>query len=334
MMNSPSSILITGGASYIGSHVALALLARGERMVVLDDLSNGRREAVADGVPFIEGDIADRTLVKNLLIDHGIDTIMHFAGSISVPESVENPEKYFDNNTRKTDVLIDVAVAAGVRYFIFSSSAAVYGMPEQGTVDETFPTAPINPYGETKLLSERALENAAQASTLKYIALRYFNVAGADAAGRAGQFGKDAQHLIRTACQTALGMRPSMSIFGDDFPTPDGSGVRDYIHVSDLADAHLAALGYLRGGGESGIFNCGYGHGHSVKEVVAATQRVSGVDIVAEVAPRRPGDPAALVADNTRIMNTFDWQPKHDDLDDIIASALAWERRLAAFVTD
>ncbi len=322
------TVLVTGGAGYIGSHFVLALLDRGEVPVVLDDLSTGNRSAVPDGVAFVEGDVADADLVRSTIERHRVDAVAHFAAKIVVPESVAAPLVYYRANTCKTRTLLDSVVGAGVERFIFSSTAAVYGDVSGEPVGEDAPLAPQSPYGRSKLMSEWMLRDCGPAYGLRSVILRYFNVAGADPAGRAGQSFAEGTHLIKVALQTALGRRPHMDIFGTDFPTRDGTGLRDYIHVADLADAHLRALDHLRGGGESLVLNCGYGSGVSVLEVVEAVRRASGADLQARFAPRRPGDPAAVIANSDRIRERLGWRPAHDDLDAMIAQALAWERRL------
>ena len=322
------AILVTGGAGYIGSHMTHALAERGEEVIVLDNLSTGFEWAVAPDATLLIGDVGDAELLKMIFATHDIEAVVHFAGSIVVPESVENPLKYYANNTVNSRTLIEQAVQAGVPHFIFSSTAAVYGIPERSPADEETPTAPINPYGRSKLMTEWMLQDVAAAHPLTYVALRYFNVAGADPKGRTGQSTPEATHLIKVACQTVLGQREKMFIFGDDYDTPDGTCIRDYIHVTDLIAAHLDALEYLRKGGESAVFNCGYGHGYSVREVIDMVKKVSGVDFPVEVAPRRPGDPPELVAAAEKIRTTLDWQPQFDDLEEIVASALAWERHL------
>jgi UDP-glucose 4-epimerase len=323
------TILVTGGAGYIGSHMVHALVDAGENVVVLDNLSTGFRFLLPAGVPLIVGSTGDRELVARLLHQHGIDAIVHFAASIVVPDSVRDPLGYYRNNTLNTCNLLDVAIAKGVRHFIFSSTAAVYGNAEQVPVREDDPKIPISPYGTSKLMSETMLRDAAIAHGLRYVVLRYFNVAGADPNGRTGQSTPQATHLIKVACEAALGKRSKIDVFGTDYATPDGTGVRDYIHVSDLVSAHSAALAYLRKGGANAIFNCGYGRGASVKEVIASVKRVSGVDFPVALAARREGDPAALVADVTRIRTTLDWTPRFQNLDTIVTHALAWERKLA-----
>ncbi|MBS0581146.1 MAG: UDP-glucose 4-epimerase GalE [Proteobacteria bacterium] len=321
------SILVTGGAGYIGSHVVLQLRARGERVVVLDDLSRGFRQAVLDA-PLVVGRVGDRAAVAEVLREHAVDTVMHFAAYTIVPESVSEPLKYYGNNTCSTRTLLECCVEAKVAHFVFSSTAAVYGIPAEGVASESTPTAPINPYGTSKLMSEWMLASVAQATPLRYAALRYFNVAGSDSGGRVGQATPNATLLIKVACEVAVGKRPHLSIFGTDYPTGDGTGVRDYIHVEDLATAHLDALTYLRGGGASTILNVGYGHGYSVREVIDSVQRVTGRPIRVKEEPRRPGDPPALVARAERIRRELGWKPRLDDLDTIVRTAYAWEQRL------
>jgi UDP-glucose 4-epimerase len=324
-------VLVTGGAGYIGAHAVLALADAGWPAVVLDDLSTGFAAAVPEGVPLIEGDVGDAALLARLFAEHGIGAVMHFAGSVVVPESVKNPLKYYDNNTARSRALIAAAVTAGVPHFIFSSTAAVYGVAETVPVAEDAPTRPINPYGWSKLMTERMLADAAAAHPINYAALRYFNVAGADPKGRAGQSTRGATHLIKVAVEAATGRRDGVDVYGTDYDTPDGTGVRDYIHVADLAAAHVAALEKLVAApGESHVLNCGYGRGYSVLEVLDSVERVAGVRIARRLAPRRAGDPALLTADNRRILAALDWRPARDDLDTIVRDALAWERRLAA----
>jgi UDP-glucose 4-epimerase len=320
------SILVTGGAGYIGSHVALQLRARGERVVILDDLSRGFRQAALD-TPLVVGAVGDRDLVRRLLAEHGVDTVMHFAAYTIVPESVREPLKYFRNNTCATATLLECCTEAQVRHFVFSSTAAVYGLPAEGVAAESTPTAPINPYGTSKLMSEWMLAAVSAATPLRYAALRYFNVAGSDTGGQIGQTTPNATLLIKAACEVAVGKRPELAIFGTDYPTPDGTGVRDYIHVEDLARAHLDALEYLRGGGASTTLNVGYGHGYSVRQVLASVERLSGKRLTVREQPRRAGDPPALVARAERIRAELGWQPRLDDLDTIVRTALAWEQR-------
>lgn len=323
-------VLVTGGAGYIGSHAVLALKDAGFPVVVVDNLVTGFRWAVPADVPFYEGDIADDGLIDRICGEQGIRAIMHFAGSVVVPESVTNPLKYYHNNTAKSRALIESAVRNKVSHFIFSSTAAVYGVPDRTPVAEDFPTVPINPYGASKLMTEVMLRDCAAAYPLNYGALRYFNVAGADPQGRTGQSTKDATHLIKVAVEAALGKRGAISVMGTDYPTPDGTGVRDYIHVTDLTEAHVLVLRRLiEAPAESLLFNCGYNRGFSVLEVLDAVERVSGNRIERIMAPRRAGDPAALVADNRKITEAFTWQPRHGNLDHIVRTALDWERGLA-----
>jgi UDP-glucose 4-epimerase len=322
------AILVTGGAGYIGSHMVYELLAAGERVVVLDNLSTGFEWAIAPGALLVNGDIGDQPLVQRLLAEHGVDSIIHFAGSIVVPESVADPLGYYRNNTVNSRALIECAVKGGVRNFIFSSTAAVYGSPEVVPVGEAAPLQPVSPYGWSKLMTEIMLRDATNAHGLAHVSLRYFNVAGADPQARVGQSTKGATHLIKVAVETALGRRPKMDVFGTDYPTPDGTCLRDYIHVSDLARAHLDALRYLRDGGASVALNCGYGHGFSVLQVIDTVKRVSGVDFKVDRAGRRPGDPAQIVATSEKIRGLVGWQPQFDDLSTIVKHALAWERKL------
>jgi len=322
------TILVTGGAGYIGSHMVHELVDAGEPIVVLDNLSTGFRFLIPSAVPFVAGSTGDRELVAKTIQRYGVDAIIHFAASIVVPESVRDPLSYYRNNTMNTCALLEVAAETGVKQFIFSSTAAVYGNPEQVPIREDAATAPISPYGTSKLMSEIMLHDAGKAYGLRFVVLRYFNVAGADPKGRTGQATPQATHLIKVACETALGKRLKIDVFGTDYPTPDGTCIRDYIHVSDLARAHSAALAYLRRGGASATFNCGYGHGASVIEVIDAVRRVSGRDFAVEISGRRPGDPAELVANVDRIRATLDWHPQFKDLDTIVAHALSWEKRL------
>ncbi len=322
-------ILVTGGAGYIGSHVVRQLGERGERVVVLDNLSTGFRDAVLHG-EFVHGDTGDIELVTRVLREHAIGAVMHFAAHIVVPESVADPLKYYHNNTANTRSLLEACQRTGVAHFVFSSTAAVYGVPEDALISESAPLAPINPYGRSKLMSEWMLRDLAEACPMRHVILRYFNVAGADPEGRIGQSTPEATHLIKVASEAVTGRRDSVSIFGTDYPTSDGTGVRDYIHVEDLADAHLKALDYLRAGGESTILNCGYGHGYSVREVLDAVQRVAGQRLDIREGPRRAGDPPALAADSALIRRTLHWEPCYDDLDFIVRTALEWEHRLAA----
>lgn len=322
------TVLVTGGAGYIGSHATHALADAGWRIVVLDNLSTGRRDAVAPEADLIEGDLEDAALLRTILTSRAVDAVMHFAASVVVPESVTDPLKYYRNNTRNTLGLIEACVACGVRRVIFSSTAAVYGAPDAPMVSENTPTAPINPYGRSKLLSEQMLGDVAATGALSYVALRYFNVAGADPQGRTGQSTPGATHLIKVACETVLGRRPQLSVFGTDYDTPDGTCVRDYIHVADLIGAHMAALERLMDGGESLTLNCGYGRGYSVREVLAAVAAAADRPVPTVDAARRPGDPPMLIADSARLARTLGWTPRHADLDAIVRSALEWERRL------
>ncbi|HJT97413.1 MAG TPA: UDP-glucose 4-epimerase GalE [Rhodanobacteraceae bacterium] len=322
------SILVTGGAGYIGSHVVQQLAANGERVVVLDNLSTGFREAVRDA-ELVVGDVGDSDLVRQTIAARGVDTIMHFAAHTIVPESVQDPLKYYGNNTCATRSLLASAVAAGVAHFVFSSTAAVYGMPTSGVADEDTPTAPINPYGTSKLMSEMMLRDVCAAAPMRSVVLRYFNVAGCDPAGRIGQSTKNATLLVKVACEHAVGKRERLAIFGTDYDTPDGTCIRDYIHVEDLAAAHIRALDYLRGGGGSVTLNCGYGHGYSVREVLSTVERVSGRTLNVVEEARRPGDPPALIARSDRLKALLGWEPRHDDLDVIVGTALAWEARQA-----
>ena len=328
-MTASNCVLVTGGAGYIGSHAVLALRDAKIPVVVLDNLSTGRRAAVPDDAIFIEADLAETDRVREVIGDYRVDAVIHFAGSIVVPESMEKPLAYYRNNTVNSHALIESCVALGVPSFIFSSTAAVYGEPERIPAVEETPTRPINPYGTSKLMTEWMLRDAAAAHAgFDYVALRYFNVAGADPAGRTGQSTAEATHLIKVGCQAALGQRDSLAVFGDDYDTADGTCVRDYIHVTDLADAHLRALEHLRAAGASLVLNCGYGHGYSVREVIAAVERVVGHSFPVRQAPRRAGDPPSLVAGTKRIREILKWAPRHDDLDFIVGTALAWERTL------
>ena len=327
-------VLVTGGAGYIGSHTALQLVEAGHQVVVLDNLSSGHRRAVPRDAEFTKGDIADRELVGNLIGDHRIDAVIHFAAHAVVPESVADPAKYYRNNVVGSLNLIESCIESGVGRLVFSSSAAVYGAPDQDPLTATQPiaetaeTAPINPYGVSKLMTEWMLRDlAAAANRFGYVSLRYFNVAGAHHNGKLGQATAEATHLVKVACQAACGVRDGLRVFGDDYPTADGTCIRDYIHVEDLAAAHLAALNYLDQGGESTAMNCGYGRGYSVKEVIECVKAVSGVDFPVTIATRRPGDPPALVADNARIRR-LGWEPKYNDLSAICRTAYRWERGL------
>jgi UDP-glucose 4-epimerase len=326
---SKPSVLVTGGAGYIGSHAVLALKDAGWRVAVIDDLSTGTRSVVPDGVPFFQGSIAERVLVDSIIDELQIGAIMHFAGSIVVPESVEQPLKYYANNTLASHALLSAAVDAGVKYILFSSTAAVYGAPDRVPVVEDDPKLPINPYGASKLMTERMLEDASAAHPFNYGALRYFNVAGADPQGRAGQVGKGSTHLIKIAVEAAVGKRDHVAVYGSDYPTPDGTCIRDYIHVSDLAAAHVAALDWLTAHpGENLVLNCGYGRGLSVLEVLNAVDKANGSPVERVMEGRRAGDPPALVAGNQRLLETLDWRPAYADIDRIVGDALAWERKL------
>ncbi|MDR3490191.1 MAG: UDP-glucose 4-epimerase GalE [Bradyrhizobium sp.] len=322
------TVLVTGGAGYIGGHMVLGLRDRGEKVVVLDDLSTGFAWAVPEGVELVVADFGDAEMVADIIAKHEIDAIAHFAAKIVVPDSVADPLGYYLNNTAKARNLIETAVRSGVKHFIFSSTAAVYGETGSEPIGEEASLAPISPYGRSKLMVEWMLEDVSRAYDFRYVALRYFNVAGADPQGRLGQSSPKATHLIKRGVQTALGRYASMEIFGEDYQTRDGTCVRDYIQVTDLIDAHLAALDYVRGGGEAAVFNCGYGHGLTVKEVIDVVKRVSGVDFKVNVSGRRPGDPASIVAKADRIRSVLGWRPKRDNLDEIVRQALDWERRL------
>jgi UDP-glucose 4-epimerase len=323
-------VLVTGGAGYIGSHAVLALKDAGWDVAVIDDLSKGSREVVPDEVPFYQGSIAERVLVDSIIDERKIGAIMHFAGSIVVPESVEQPLRYYANNTIATHSLISAAVDAGVKHILFSSTAAVYGAPERVPIVEEGPTQPINPYGASKLMTERMLEDCSMAYGFNYGALRYFNVAGADPKGRTGQIGKGSTHLIKVAVEAAVGKRDHVAVFGTDYDTPDGTCIRDYIHVSDLAAAHVAALERLIAQpGDNLVINCGYGKGLSVLEVLDAVDRLTNTPIKRVLEGRRAGDPPELVADNGRLLRTLEWRPQHNDIDRIVGDALAWERKLA-----
>jgi UDP-glucose 4-epimerase len=323
-------VLVTGGAGYIGSHAVLALLDAGWPVVVIDNLVTGFRWAVPEAAVFVECDIGDEALVGRTIAEHGIGAILHFAGSVVVPESVTDPLKYYRNNTVNSRALLAAAVAGGVRHFIFSSTAATYGIPERVPVSEDMPKQPINPYGMSKLMTEAMLADVAAAHPMNYCALRYFNVAGADPQGRSGQSTAGATHLIKVAVEAATGKRDFVSVFGTDYATPDGTGVRDYIHVTDLAAAHVEALeALIAEPSRSHTMNCGYGRGFSVLEVLDAVDRVTNLKLNRRIEPRRPGDPDALVADNRLILETLPWRPRLDDLDLIVAHALAWERSLA-----
>jgi len=322
------SVLVTGGAGYIGSHVVQQLVARGERVVVVDNLSTGFRDAVR-GAELVVGNVGDRALLARVLARHGVDAVLHFAAHTVVPESLSDPLKYYGNNTCNTESLLACCAEAGVRHFIFSSTAAVYGITESGMADEDTPTRPINPYGRSKLMSETMLHDLCATGAMHHATLRYFNVAGCDPQGRIGHSTLNSTLLIKVACEHAVGKRASVSIFGSDYDTPDGTGIRDYIHVEDLAAAHLRALDHLRDGGESLTLNCGYGHGYSVREVIDAVQRVGGHPLAVVEQPRRPGDTPMLVACSDRLKQQLDWRPQYDDLDFIVRTALLWEQKLA-----
>jgi len=322
------SVLVTGGAGFIGSHMVLELLDAGEDVFVLDNLSTGFRWAVPAEAKFVEGDVGDHALVRRLLRRNPIDAIIHFAGSIVVPESVADPLGYYLNNTCKSRSLLAVAVKTKIPHFIFSSTAAVYGIAKISPVTEDVEPTPISPYGSSKLMTEIMLRDTAKAHPLRYVALRYFNVSGADPKGRSGQSTPHATHLIKVASQAALGERVYLEVFGTDYPTPDGTCLRDYIHVTDLVGAHLDALRYLRQGGKSEVLNCGYGRGFSVLDVIASVKSAAKSDFAVRMGPRRSGDPAALVAKAGRIREVFGWKPRYDDLDTIVGHALNWERHL------
>jgi UDP-glucose 4-epimerase len=321
------SILVTGGAGYIGSHVVLQLRARGENVVVVDDLSKGFRQAVLDA-PLVVGNTGDRHLMGKVIEDYGVDTVMHFAAYTIVPESVADPLKYYGNNTCCTRALLEVCAAHNVRQFVFSSTAAVYGMPFDGVCSEDSPNAPINPYGTSKLMSEWMLRDLSAASELRHVILRYFNVAGSDPEGRIGQSTPQATLLVKVACEAMVGKRAHVSVFGTDYPTRDGTGIRDYIHVHDLARAHIQALDYLRGNGASATFNCGYGHGFSVREVLQTVEKVAGRKLKIVEGPRREGDPPMLIAKAERIRQALNWRPEFDDLEAIVRTSLRWEERI------
>jgi len=330
MSEKPFSVMVTGGAGYIGSHAVLALLDAGWPVVVVDNLVTGFRWAVPDEARFVQGDVADLALMTEVIREYGIGAIIHFAGSVVVPESVIDPLKYYRNNTVASRALIEAAVTGGVKHFIFSSTAATYGIPEAVPIREDAPKQPINPYGMSKLMTEIMLKDTAAAHPINYCALRYFNVAGADPQGRSGQSTAGATHLIKIAVEAATGKRDAVSVYGTDYATPDGTGVRDYIHVADLAGAHVHALEYLVANpGESLTMNCGYGRGYSVLEVLDTVDRVTNMKIERRMEARRAGDPDALVADNRKILATLAWRPQRDDLGQIVADALAWERKLA-----
>jgi UDP-glucose 4-epimerase len=322
------TVLVTGGAGYIGSHMVLALAEAGESAVVIDNLSTGFSTSLPEGVPLFIGDAADENLVEGVIAAHGVESIVHFAGSVVVPDSMRDPLGYYRNNTMTTRSLLNAAVKCGVNRFIFSSTAAVYGNPERMPVTEDSPTRPLSPYGSSKLMSEIMLHDVAAAHGMNYVVLRYFNVAGADPHTRIGLATAGATHLLKIAVEAAIGERAKIDVYGTDYPTPDGSCVRDFIHVSDLAQAHRAALSYLRNGGASTTLNCGYGRGYSVLETIEAVRRVSGRNFAVQTAPRRPGDIMTMIADTGRIAATLDWTPQYADLETIAAHALAWEEKL------
>jgi len=324
------AVLVTGGAGFIGSHMVLGLLDAGEDVIVLDNLSSGFRLAVPPEAQFIEGDVGDHELVHGLMMGNRIDAVTHFAGSVVVPESVTNPLRYYQNNTCCSSSLIDCAVEAKIPHFVFSSTAAVYGTPASNPVREDADTRPASPYGSSKLMTEIILRDSAVAHGLRYVALRYFNVAGADSKGRVGQSTANATHLIKVAVQAAVAAKPYLEVYGTDYPTPDGTCVRDYIHVSDLIAAHMTALAYLRSGGENEVLNCGYGRGASVFDVIAAVERAADTKIPVRIGQRRPGDPAALVANADRIREVLGWRPRYNDLETIVGHTLAWEHLLVS----
>jgi UDP-glucose 4-epimerase len=322
------TVLVTGGAGYIGSHMVLALAEAGESVVVIDNLSTGFSTSLPEGVPLFIGDAADENLVEGVIAAHGVESIVHFAGSVVVPDSMRDPLAYYRNNTMTTRSLLNAAVKCGVSRFIFSSTAAVYGNPERMPVTEDAPTRPLSPYGSSKLMTEIMLHDVAAAHDMNYVVLRYFNVAGADPQARIGLATAGATHLLKIAVEAATGQRAKIDVYGTDYPTPDGSAIRDFIHVSDLAQAHRAALSYLRAGGASTTLNCGYGRGYSVLETIEAVRRVSGRNFAVQTAPRRPGDIMTMIADTGRIATTLDWTPQYADLETIAAHALAWEEKL------
>jgi UDP-glucose 4-epimerase len=325
-MSGHETVLVTGGAGYIGSHMVLALLDAGHQPIILDDFSTGHEQLLPIGVPVFRGNVADTALVTEIFNSYGIDAVVHFAASIVVSESVTDPLKYYLNNTASTSNFIAACVQAGIKRFVFSSTAAVYGNQDCNPIVEDASTEPENPYGTSKLMSETILRDCAQATGISYVILRYFNVAGADPHGRAGQLSEPATHLIKIAVEAAVGKRASIQVYGTDYPTPDGTCIRDYIHVSDLIGAHMAALDHLQAGGKSMLANCGYGHGASVRDVLDVVVTLAGKKLVITDAPRRLGDAAILVADSTKLRTALGWTPKHDDLQKIVSDALAWER--------
>ena len=325
-MSDPMTVLVTGGAGYIGSHMVLALLDAGHLPVILDDFSTGHEQLVQNGVPVFRGNVADTGLVAEICTSYEIDAVAHFAASIVVPESVSDPLKYYLNNTASTTRFIAACVEAGIKRFVFSSTAAVYGSQDRNPINEDASTQPENPYGTSKLMSEMILRDCARTTDMSYVILRYFNVAGADPKGRAGQLSQPATHLIKIAVEAAVGKRSSIQVYGTDYPTLDGTCIRDYVHVSDLIGAHMAALAHLRAGGDSMLANCGYGHGVSVRDVLDVVASVAGKELVITNAPRRAGDAAILVADSTKLRSKFGWTPDHNDLQKIVGDALAWER--------
>ena len=322
------AVLVTGGAGYIGSHMVNALVDGSEQVIVVDDLSSGDLNLVGRAAVFYEGNVSNSRLISTIIAQHSIDTIIHFAGSVVVPESMKNPLKYYDNNTSASRNLIEVAVASGVPNFIFSSTAAVYGEVGLSLVDENAPVCPVSPYGRSKLMTELMLNDVARAHDFRHVSLRYFNVAGADEKGRCGQSNRLASHLIKKACQVALGRAQWLDVYGQDYPTPDGTGVRDYVHVSDLVDAHVLAINYLRDGGRSATMNCGYGRGASVLEIAKVVGSVTGNPLPLRFCPRRLGDAPSVVADSRLLRETLGWSAKYDDLELIVRTALMWEKRL------
>ena len=322
------TVLVTGGAGYIGSHTVRALTDAGESVVVIDNLSTGFSQFVPEGVALFIGDAADENLVEGVISAHQVETIIHFAGSVVVPDSMRDPLAYYRNNTMTTRSLLNAAVKCGVNRFVFSSTAAVYGNPDHVPVPEHAPTRPLSPYGSSKLMTEIMLHDVAAAHGMNYVVLRYFNVAGADPQARIGLATVGATHLMKIAVEAATGQRAKIDVFGTDYPTPDGSCIRDFVHVTDLAQAHRAALSYLRGGGTSMTLNCGYGRGYSVKEIIEAVRRISGRNFAVQYAPRRPGDIMTMIADTTLIRWTLNWTPQYDDLEAIAAHALKWEEKL------